>query len=559
MEAKHEQHSLGVTWRAILVGLLLIPLNTYWVTLIEVQWYSLDGTSLPLFITPIFILFVLCMLNLGARRFRPSLAFDRAELTIVYVMVVMSCVLAGHDMLQNMFGAISHPFYFASRENQYHKLFLDHMPSFVRSLLVPSGPALDAFYRGGSNPWTSGYWRIWILPLSLWAVFLVVLFSMMLATNVILRRAWTQNEKLVFPLVQLPVAMAAGAEGHGIFQTKALWWGFGVAMAISGFNGLNTLFPTIPAIQGIKQYQLGPLFETPPWNAIAGTRISMYPFAIGIAFFLPLDLSFSCWFFFVARVIFRITGRAAGWDTAAATGFPYFGEQAAGAWIALGLVTIWSTRHYLKNVWLQIVGKAKEQEPGEARDYKIAFAVIIAGLLFLCLWSALMNISWWVAIIFFGLYLLLSLTLTRVRAELGTPHEIYFVNPHDILAKVFGTNMIGMPTMTAICTMYWFNRGMRCHPMPNVMESFKMAEYAKVNYRKMAAVIFLAFTVGIVSTYFYNLQETYQLGARSGKTLGFKWWLGDESYRTRLTAWLQNPVHGIPEVIKSHGKDPALT
>lgn len=54
----------AVTPRAILIGALLIPLNVYWVTVMEVRWYTLDGSCLPLFITPVFFLFTLVVLNL---------------------------------------------------------------------------------------------------------------------------------------------------------------------------------------------------------------------------------------------------------------------------------------------------------------------------------------------------------------------------------------------------------------------------------------------------------------------------------------------------------------
>ena len=39
-------------WRVLLLGLILIPINVFWTIVIEVRWYTLDGTSLPLFITP---------------------------------------------------------------------------------------------------------------------------------------------------------------------------------------------------------------------------------------------------------------------------------------------------------------------------------------------------------------------------------------------------------------------------------------------------------------------------------------------------------------------------
>ncbi len=528
----------GVSWRSILLGLALIIVNSYWVTVVEVRWYTLDGTCLPLFITPVFILFVLCMLNLGLLRLAPRWALNRVELTIIYVMMVISCVLSGHDMLQNLFGSISHPYFFATPENEYQRLFFRYLPKF---LLVRDKAALTDFYNGNVNPWTSGLWLAWVLPLALWGIFLCVLFAMMLAATTLLRRAWTQNEKLVFPLIQLPVAMTAGAEGRGIFQARALWWGFAVAAGITLFNGMHVLYPQLPYLAAVKQYDIAPMFSSPPWNAIGYTPISMYPFAIGIAFFIPLDLSFSCWFFFVASKLFQVVGRVNGWDAPSNAGFPFFPEQAAGAWIGLGMVTLFGARHYLKNAWLQVVGRAGEDEPGERRDYRIAMAVLAFGLVFLVLWSFLLNIKWWVAVIFFGIYLLLSITITRVRAELGTPHEIYYVNPHDILTKVFGTQAIGPQSLTSMATMYWFNRCMRCHPMPNMMESFKMAEYAKLNYRRMIAVIALTLVFGMFVAYWANLQVTYEAGA-SAKAIGYKWWLGTESYGGRLQTLLQNPV-----------------
>jgi hypothetical protein len=48
----------AITWRSLLLGLLAIIINTYWVTVVEVRWYSLDGSCLPIFITPVFILLV---------------------------------------------------------------------------------------------------------------------------------------------------------------------------------------------------------------------------------------------------------------------------------------------------------------------------------------------------------------------------------------------------------------------------------------------------------------------------------------------------------------------
>src|SRR5947208_9671207 len=90
----------GVTWRSVLLSLLLMPINIWWVTIVEVRWYTLDGTCLPLFITPVFFLFVLVLINRAVSRWHRGSALRQGELLVVYVALALSCVFAGHDMLQ---------------------------------------------------------------------------------------------------------------------------------------------------------------------------------------------------------------------------------------------------------------------------------------------------------------------------------------------------------------------------------------------------------------------------------------------------------------------------
>jgi len=93
--AENAARSSGVTLRAVLIGLVLIPINAFWVTVIEVRYYALDGSCLPLFVTPIFLLFALVGANLLVRSRWPRAAFNQGELLTVYIMVVVSTTLAG--------------------------------------------------------------------------------------------------------------------------------------------------------------------------------------------------------------------------------------------------------------------------------------------------------------------------------------------------------------------------------------------------------------------------------------------------------------------------------
>lgn len=540
MNAAGKIKDAGVTLRAVFLALLLIPLNNYWITVIEVRWYALDGTCLPIFITPVFILFVIALLNKTVAKTFPSFALRRGELLTVYMMIVMGATLASHDLVQNMFGAIPHPFYKANDVNQYSTLFLKHLP---KQLFITDPYALERFYKGYPNPWEWQIIRAWILPLAIWGGFLIVLISMMMCINILIRKQWTENEKLVFPLVQLPIAMAAEDSDEKFYKNKFMWAGFALAAFIGLINGLHTLYPSMPWFSAIKQFNIGAGLSARPWNAMnvggSGFQIASYPFAIGIGYFIPLDLSFSCWFFYIARKLVQVLGAAMGWDTGGNAAFPYYESQSSGAWLALGVIIIIGTIPYLKTVWNQAWHESgTAEEKSEAKLYRLAFYGIAAGWIILMLFSMVIGMSAWVALIFFVIYFIISITITRVRAELGTPHEIYFVNPQQIMLSLFGYERIGVVNLTMLQSFYWFNRGYRSHPMPNQLESFKMADGTAIKTKPLIFALMLAVVVGLVTAYYANINVTYQAGAQA-KCLGYKWWLGTESF-DRLRDWTVN-------------------
>jgi hypothetical protein len=523
----------GVTFRSILIGLLLIPVNALWITVAEVRWYSLDGTCLPLMITPIFMLFLLVLGNMAWRRFSGRRALDQGELLVVYMMVVVSGVFAAHDTIQNLFGAIGHAAWMGTPETRWEELFFQYLPKW---LFVSDKDALKGFYTGYSSPWIEGNWRPWVVPLAFWALFLMVLVGMMLAINILLRRLWTEHEKLVFPLIQLPLAMT-GEERTGFFSNRLMWAGFGIAFLLGTINGLHVLFPSFPYLSWIKQKDLGSWFPQRPWSAMGRKTVAAYPFAIGLGYFMPSDLLFSCWFFFILRNLWEVLGAATGWDAARDKGFPYFREMSSGAWIGLAITLVIGARHHLKRVaQAALAGASWKEDPVEAKRYRWALITLVVGGLFLMSFSVKAGMTPGFVVLFFGIYFLLSLAMTRVRAELGSPHEIYFVNPQQILVSIFGTTALGPANLTVISGMYWLHRCYRSHPMPNQLEAFKMAEGGRMHLGKLIGAMILASVVSILASYWANLAVTYDAGAQS-KCYGYKQWVGAESFN-RLRSWL---------------------
>src|SRR5437016_1296542 len=63
----------GVTARAVLIGLVLIPANTWWLAQIEYVRYSDNATTSSLFFNAIAILLLLLLLNAALHRAAPRL------------------------------------------------------------------------------------------------------------------------------------------------------------------------------------------------------------------------------------------------------------------------------------------------------------------------------------------------------------------------------------------------------------------------------------------------------------------------------------------------------
>ncbi|MBR4749576.1 MAG: hypothetical protein IK083_08415, partial [Abditibacteriota bacterium] len=89
-----------ITWRAILLALVLTPVNIKWVTQYEVVLVAGSPTTLSIFYTSVVILLLLVGINALIRRLRPSLAFSRGELLLVYMVMNVSASICSHDFLQ---------------------------------------------------------------------------------------------------------------------------------------------------------------------------------------------------------------------------------------------------------------------------------------------------------------------------------------------------------------------------------------------------------------------------------------------------------------------------
>lgn len=499
---------MSVSLRSIWLGIILVIPNVYFLIYNHIYLSALP-TTISLFFNVIMCLFVLALINLAVYKFSSRLALTRRELLTIYSMLAVGSAMSGHDMMQTVVPALTHGYWYATPENEWQSLFWRYLP---RWLMIQDTSNLATYYKGESSLYWGDHYKLWLTPIAWWTVFFAALVAVMLAINMMLRVAWTVQEKLTFPIVQLPYRLT---EPKGtFFRSKVMWIGFAVSGGIALWNGIHVLKPFLPQIP-TRQFEIGQYFTQRPWNAIGWTPMYMLPFAIGLAFLMPLDLSFSMWFFYLFWKMLRVMGSAMGLRSL--PGFPYDAPQTTGAYLMLAFLVLWGSRRHLFSAFRLVFSRRTES----SREYQFAAVLGIMGLVCLFAFTRQMGMNWWVIPLYFGIYYIMGVSITRVRAQLGPPtHEMYQATPHKILVDMFGTRRIGASSLTSFGMLWGFNRGYRAHPMPHILESFRLGEQVKTSPRRLAVAMLLAATVASATAFWAFIQMSYRNGADSNPGWG---------------------------------------
>ena len=88
---------------------------------------------------------------------------------------------------------------------------------------------------------------------------------------------------------------------------------------------------------------------------------------------MPIDLSFSCWFFFLFRKSQHVLGAILGMRSL--PGFPYDRQQSLGAYLGLSIFAVWTSRNYLTRILKHAaVGRSGLDESNEPMRYRMLFS-----------------------------------------------------------------------------------------------------------------------------------------------------------------------------------------
>lgn len=546
--------ALGLTLRSVLLGLGLTVLTNLWIHYAELIMSGVQGHSaIAATATPVgavSLIFAVAGVNLLLRRFLPQTALSAAEILVVYVMVTTSTVLSSSGQLHFLIPTIVASYHYASDSNAWASTF----HRFVPKWLAQADPqVLDGFYKGKTTP----PWALWAPQLFVWIGFLLTLTFATFCLVSLMRRQWIDREKLSFPTVALPLALieaGAGADDDksALFRNKLFWAGFVLPFTLTLINTLalnDPKFPLVSLRADTDLAQLPAIVSSPPWNAMGRTPLSFYPFVIGVAYFIPVEVTFSGWFFFLLTRAENVVGAwlniDAGMSGSQRATFPFIGQQGAGAFLALALVPLWLARGYVKEVVTRAFGGARADldDSDEALSYRAALIglLVSTGLMIgLCVVAGMQPL---IAALLVVLALCYMVAATRIRAETGNAWLFGpEVDVNHLLTRTFGTGLLTPADLTVLAFMrpVLGNFDMRCLPMPHHLEALKLAESVGASRRKVFAAIATATVLGLISSFAIALMLWHGYGAEA-KTDAWRTSMGRQPF-DNLVALMRNPV-----------------
>ena len=542
----------AMTLPALIVGLICVAITCVVVCYAELVVGKIQIGFLQL--PPVVIGMLVMLLGVQAlfRRFPARLQLRPHEMFTVYVMMLLASMVSSRGLLQKLIPLLVVPNYFATPENGWKDKFFKNIPHWA----VPWNPAGDpkqdvaAHFYDHLPPGAHIPWQLWVMPLLAWGVFVAMMFTAYLCLAVILRRQWVDNEKLSFPLVQLPLEMVkgenttaiggrGGAKTEGFLQNRFTWLGFIITACVFGLKGLHQYMPTIPDVT--TDINLGDFLQQPPYNQTGFFHIYLSFAAIGFFYLLPTDLLFSLWFFFLLTKVEDVMAASAGYEPETMPMYGckvYQGYQIIGCYVVLAAYMFWSARPHLKRVWQAAWGRQGEKEkrrrgeeentipntehrtpnteyPDELLSYRTAFWGLLVCLLGMAGWMSLLGMSYWLALFEIAVLLfVVALVMARSTCESGMLMTETSFRPIDIYRMVGDVRNLGAANLTGLAFLdaLWM-RDQRGLILTGFLDSMKFADGVRVRRSSLLGVFALALVVALLVSGYMHIALPYRFGA----------------------------------------------
>jgi len=477
----------------------------------------------------IFLFFILVFLANGVLRWL-GLALNAGELLVVYVMMIVATTIPTMGLTASFLADIAAQ-YFASPENSWDTLIVPHLPSWVR----PTDSLAIRWLFEGKPTAEAIPWAAWAVPLAMWLTFLFALYFAMIAIMSIVRRQWVERERLVYPMVALPLEMVKAEEKPGftnpVLRSGWLWAGMLIPALVVCYNGLNFYFP------GAVQEKL-----------VLGTRLDIFRGAArlqfnisfpmtGFAYMLRLDLALSLWVFSLITQIERALIKMLGFDGfVSAEGFvrhldgyskngggPLVCHQSLGALLALVAIGLWMSRRHLRDVAAKALGRGKEvDDSDEMMSYPFAFWGTVICVVYMTAWLWRSGMSLGIAAAMVVLSLAIFYGITRVVAGGGLAAARAPVLPSTAIISALGSEGIPPSTMVAFGLTYVWMSDVRIFVMASTANGLKLGSDLPGRRRRLFWAMAIAVVLAVLGSIWMTMHIAYTRGGANANDWFFR-------------------------------------
>ena len=398
------------------------------------------------------------------------------------------------------------------------------------SAALAAFPEFDASLRRyfiGDLPWSH-----WARPLLNWMVLIVLTYIILMTFNILIFRQWAYNEKLIYPLAQLPELLTdSGDDKHWIpevYRTGFFWCGFLVSGGILGWN----LLCKSGLVQGLTQISLDnawdPYINGTALSGIVGAAKSAIFFTlVGVSFLIPKKISFSLWFFTLFAMLQQLVVVWLGYGQNEYS-FPaefwitmnFRTAEGGGALMVFASVVFFKCRKYLLcALWPGSVADLDVAEQKELRFSSVLFMAASLGLV-LCLWRG-MRVNLGYAIFGYIIMMIITTGLVRAVTEGGILGYKAYFGPFHIIRHLFGFDKAWTAThLMAPFLVYYsvFFLDIKTFIGPAMANSIKIRDDYRMDRGRFYLVIFLCMAIAAAAAILSAIMMAYSSGADAMST-----------------------------------------
>jgi hypothetical protein len=520
VDKEFEQRNLGeVTFRSIFIGLIVCALVSVWVPLSEflIGASRMNLSQLP--VAAVGTFFIIVILNTFLGRFASSIMLKPAEVLVIFVFAFIAAIMSTSDLLEWVFSVAAVPYYMATPENRWIEDVWPHLQDWW---VVP-GPSEELRWAFvGAPEGVAIPWNIWVLPMFWWGTFIgaLVLASICLAS--LLRKQWADNERLPFPLVQVPLDIMSNPSGKWnlpeMMQKRSFWIGVSIPMFIVLFNIGNYFMPLFPVIPIMREFaiRLG--------AGLPNITLKLNMYVVGFAYMVNTNILFSVWFWYLfvlaEQVIYTRVGYSLGErDDLYSARDAVTSWQGQGAFVVFVLISLWMARKHLKLVWLSFLGKEKANDERELVPYRWALPGFFAACLYMGSFLVQTGMSPGMSLVFILGGLITWLGIARVISQTGLVYMDNPLTPQMFTFHAFGTVGIPVPELVGMVATYALVVNGRGPLLPSIFQMAWLSEKIGRSGRKMLLVLVVGFTAAFIIGSAYFIYISYV----SGSTTFLSW------------------------------------